>query len=346
MTPVKYCTPDILSFLKHLFEISHLLDPNKIFITFVAILILLISTPVYASENFIVKSLSKDVYLLSSNNRWEKVYEDEKLPAGFRLKIDKDSSVTIGCKEIEIIIFQNSLFEVNDNFSQYTKVISSALFYGSVEFIVRTNDKKIRVVTPFNILTATKGRFRLKTDSLHRTLYELIEGKVFLVEELDETPLNKNGLIEVNNIPKGAASFSRIIISNIDILEELIDTFEQVTEQFESKIEKKMSVKKAKTTLSKEIDSTLSRLFNIHLQMSEAKNRINMFSHFLKNEIDEKSLSNDKEDEEGISDILESLKNRQDTIHRLKQEYNNITSSEMYKILKSYEISSNNKKKK
>ncbi|MCX7957742.1 MAG: FecR domain-containing protein [Deltaproteobacteria bacterium] len=313
---------------------------------FLILCIIVISSPfVFANESSVVKALSGDVYLLSYINRWERVYEQEKLSSGFRIKSEKGSSATIVISgEAMVSLGENTLLELNENFSDRSGVISLALFYGTAEFSIKTPEKKIRVITPRHIFICPKGKFRISLDSKHNSLAEVSEGKLFHLSDGKEVLLSSLSELTAGRT-LSISDYTDCIKKNMEELKEAIESFGRISSEFENLAEKKLSSKRTEPSLMKDIERSISDVFTLILKMSEAKNRINMFAIFLKNETDENNLS-DSEEEENISDALDELRKRQQEINEIKKRYNNIIASELLTIFKTYDTLKNGKKKK
>lgn len=307
-------------------------------------LALTLSSSVIASENVVITSLKDNVYMLSTKNRWERLYENEKFISGFRLKTEKDSIARLKIGgEIEIIINENSLFELNDNFSDRSSLISIALFYGSLDISSNSLSKKIRLVTPYNIISIIRGRILLSVDESHRTDIKEFRGKISLIKDDKEELLNDSGLLFAPVSGKNLEFYINEIQRNMDVLKNAFERYETLSNRFDVLSEKKFSSKKDDTIIRKEIDDTLNNIFSTLTAINEAKNKINIFSTFLKSEIEEMQT---KDDELEIPETFEDLRNRQQELNNLKERYNRIITSEIYSILKTYDQLKNGRKKK
>ncbi len=307
--------------------------------------LLLFNSPVYASEVAVVRSVSGDVYLLSSGNRWERVYEQEKFSSGFRIRTEKNSSVSLLIGGIlQVTLPENSLFELNDNFSERSNIISSALFSGAAHFQIEQGEKKIRVVTPAGVFLSTKGKFRLGILSAFSVSAERTGGNLFFIKDGKEVAVTENTVSSGRDCPDILKCYTDIIAGNMDLLRKSIEMFEQLSGSFETLSEKKLAAKKSDPSLMKNIEQKISEILETVLRMNEAKNQINMYSGYLKGEIDEKAVSGG-EDEGDIPDIIEKLKLRHQEISDLKKRYNSIISSELVSLFKTYDSLKNGRKK-
>lgn len=302
-------------------------------ITFIS----LISPSLISSEASYVKSISGDVYLLSLSNRWERVYDQEKFNSGLRVRTEKGSSLNFVTNDfIQVILNENSMLELNENFSSKSNVVSYALFYGSAYFIVDSSEKKIRVITPDKIFIFSRGKFKISIDKELRSSILKEDGKIISENEYIKPLPPFTG--EKSRIP----IYANIIHTCIDDLKSSMAQYERDSNIFESLIEK-ISSKKVDSQVLKEIEKKLSDIFELILRMNESKNCINMHSMFLRAEFDERGLSNNEDDD--IFDILEDLKRRQQEIYEVKIRYNKIISSELPLLIKNCDSIKNGRKK-
>ncbi|MGC8927158.1 MAG: hypothetical protein ACP5QK_04460 [Myxococcota bacterium] len=310
-------------------------------------LLFIFSPPLFAYENSVVKGVNGDVYLLTTKNRWERVYEGEKFNSNFRLKTEKGSAVTIQMgQDVNISIDEDSLFELNDNFSDRSSVISLAIFYGTIDISSNSFDKKIRIITPYNILSMAKGELRLTIDDSHKTNIQKCSGKVAIILHGKEKLINGAQILPSLDKETEIEYFINEINNNMDILKNELERFEILSERFDTLSEKRVAAKKEDISLKKEIEESLNTIFSTLTTINEAKNRINIFSTFLKSEIEKRSSTYESEDEEEIPKTFEKLKERQQDLNNLKKRYNKILTTDFYSILKMYDTSKNGRKKK
>ncbi|MCX7943009.1 MAG: FecR domain-containing protein [Deltaproteobacteria bacterium] len=296
---------------------------------------------IFASEISVIQSVSNGAYVLSQRNTWEHVYENEKLTSGFRIKTEVGASVSIVINDVlNVILYENSLFELNENFSDKSNVISCALFYGSSEFWTSTSDKKIRINTPFKIISITGGKIRISVDEGNNTKFEVLSGRIKDVVDLNEVN-------PPNNVNK-ASFYVEMIDNYMKKLKSYYKMYEELSLTFEGLIENRLNTRQKTTPLVKEIERKFTEIMNTVLMMNEAKNRINMFAISLRKVVDAKNETNNdsNSDISDVSNILEELKMKQEEIITLKGKYNNIISSEVISIIKTYENLKNNRKRK
>lgn len=308
-----------------------------------ALLLLLLSPPLYPFESSTIVSVSGDVYVMTSRSRWERVYKDERLTSNIRVKTEKGSSARINIGGVvDLEIYEDSLFELNENFSERSGILSIALFYGSLELRNDSSEQKCRVLLPYDVLVASKGRFKVSLDSLHNATIERVEGRVSIIDRDREIQITSPRRLEGTQSP-GPSYYSKVITENMDILVSNIEQFEKVSEILESLIEKRLSTKKNTPQTMKEIDSKISELLNIILKMNESKNRINMFAMFLRNQTEENGILTENGDSD-VYILLDELKKRQPKLNDLKRMYNQIISQDAVSIFRLYDSIKNGKR--
>jgi len=301
--------------------------------------------PLYAAENSTITAVKGDVFLLSTSNRWERVYENEKFNYGIRIKTEKDSSAVFNVNNsLQIVIGENSTLELNDMFSDRSNMISLALFNGKFGFVIHNGNKKIYINTPFSVIVGNKGKFGIEISDTYIARVDPQGAVLYYLSEKGETRI-----AEPVSIPASQKFDYKLcaksIDENIERLRKHISEYDKSSEDFEALSEKVLASRKNEAVLKKQLGGVLRDIFDILLHTNEAKNRINIFSTLLRQHLEEDNLLSNGYPVEEINSALEELRTKQDTISNLKGRYNNIVGSELYSILKVYDSIMNGKKK-
>lgn len=311
--------------------------------------LLLLSTGygiVYGMETVTINSVKGDVFLLSSQNRWERLYPEERFNHAIRIRTEKNGAVDLSLNNLaKIALLEDSMFELNEGFSERSSLLSISIFYGSLEISLFSPSVKMMVITPCKVYIADRSEFRINLDSHHTPELKIINGKVI------EEPTSKDAK-DIHcgwTIRPDATSplrfYADVIISNIKILEELVERFSQESERLDQIVERSLLSKKKTEVSRTHADKAIGNILDIVSRMNIAKSRINMFSYFLRNRIEE-NYSLDKGDEpDEMSDILESVKAEHQRLIFLKGEYNRIVSSDIYSLFKTYDSIKNGKRR-
>jgi len=299
----------------------------------------------YAAENSTITAVKGDVFLLSTSNRWERVYENEKFNYGIRIKTEKDSSAVFNVNNsLQIVIGENSTLELNDMFSDRSNMISLALFNGKFGFVIHNGNKKIYINTPFSVIVGNKGKFGIEISDTYIARVDPQGAVLYYLSEKGETRIAEPVSIPVSQ-KFDYKLCAKSIDENIERLRKHISEYDKSSEDFEALSEKVLASRKNEAVLKKQLGGVLRDIFDILLHTNEAKNRINIFSTLLRQHLEEDNLLSNGYPVEEINSALEELRTKQDTISNLKGRYNNIVGSELYSILKVYDSIMNGKKK-